>query len=361
MNIIYIARIDEEYSLDLGVAKKINGQINAFKDLKCNVDYLRIKNKKIVLNNVILDKIKYRKFAYRNFYNCLKRLDKRFDFAYLRYTKADMFFFRTVKLLYKKGIKVIIEIPTYPYLVEVNNKSVLGKLEIALDNIITGKLKRYVHRICTTSKENYIFGIETIKINNGININSIPVKKKSCHDKSIINMIGIGNLARWHGYDRIIKGLANYYKENNSINIQFFIVGEGRERVNLESLTAELNIKNYVHFLGSKTGKELDDIFDEMDLGISSLALFRAGGGHDPIKSKEFLGRGLPILLAYDDKLIDMSLEYVFLAEESESAIDISEVVERYKCINSSSIDIRNYAYEHLSWNKQMIKVINEL
>ncbi|ASW42427.1 glycosyltransferase [Clostridium isatidis] len=363
MNIIYVARIDEDYSLDLGVAKKINGQISALEALYCNVDYLRIKNKKIMLNDIELKEIKYRRLAYRHLYNSIKRINNQFDAAYLRYVRADYFFLKTIKLLYKRGVKVIVEIPTYPYITEINKKTVRGILEIFIDNIITRLLKKYVFKISTTSKYEEIFGIETIKINNGIDMNSFPLKNKSNHDTTkVIKLIGIGNLARWHGYDRIIKGMFEYYKENVDINIEFYIVGEGNEKVNLEKLTHDLNMQKYVHFLGVKTGTELDNIFDEMDIGVSSLALFRAGGGHDPIKSKEFLARGIPIILAYQDLLIDMSLPYVFFEEESNSPIDMKKIIEKYKKVRTiDSEEIRNYSIKNLSWENQMKKVIKVL
>ena len=42
---LYIAKVDEEYSLDIGVYKKIQGQINAFKNKLDVIDFIRLKNK----------------------------------------------------------------------------------------------------------------------------------------------------------------------------------------------------------------------------------------------------------------------------------------------------------------------------
>ena len=164
---------------------------------------------------------------------------------------------------------------------------------------------------------------------NGIDISNIPLVNNR-QDTNQINMIGMANLAIWHGYDRVIKGLYEYYQNNNVKKVHFYIVGDGKEKENLIKLTNQLKLNETVHFLGSKNGKELDRIFDNMDIGVSSLALFRAGGGHDPIKSKEFLGRGIPVLMGYNDKIINMNLPYVYKVEENDSSIDIEDLINTY-------------------------------
>ena len=76
------------------------------------------------------------------------------------------------------------------------------------------------------------------------------------------------------------------------------------------------SLNEYVHFVGSRIGSELNLIMDKADIGVSSLALFRAGGGHDPIKTKEFIARGIPVILGYEDKLVDMNLPYIMKVNE---------------------------------------------
>ncbi|MBS6509129.1 MAG: glycosyltransferase [Paraclostridium bifermentans] len=360
---LYIARIDEEYSLDFGVAKKIIGQIDALNALGQKIDYLRLKNKQVTFNSEKFEKVRYRFLAYGNFYRLLKRKYKNeyYDFVYIRYVKGNLSLYKIIKMFSKKGAKVIIEIPTYPYDTEVVGFNVRDFIERIIDKYVTNRLKKYVFRISVTNTHKEIFGIKTININNGIDLRELPLINSN-HINSI-NLVGIANLARWHGYDRIIQGLHNYYTEGTSKkNIMFYIIGEGSEKENLMNLTKHLNLKEKVHFLGGKTGNDLDSIFNNMHIGVSSLALFRAGGGHDPIKSKEFLGRGIPVLLGYEDKVIDMKLPYVFKVEENDNAVDIERVIQLYEsCRNINSVDIREYAEKFLSWKFQMEKVINSV
>lgn len=358
---LYIAKIDEEYSLDFGVSKKIKGQIQAFENLGVKIDYLRLKDKNVMLNDKKIKRIKVKYFAYAEYRKFTKNLGNEYDFIYARYVKGDLNFYKTLKDYHKKGVKVIVEIPTYPYDTEQKSCNIKVIKSNIFDKIIRKKLKKYLFRIAVTNEHKEIFGIKTININNGINIKEFPLIKPVC-SKSI-NLVGIANLAPWHGYDRVIKGLGQYYaNKNKSENVEFYIIGEGKEKENLMSLCEKLNLEDKVHFLGAKRGRELDEIFDRMHIGASSLALFRAGGGHDPIKSKEFLARGIPVLLGYKDRLIDMNLPYVFHVVENDEPIDIDLIVEKYNAsLKINPQDIREYAKEFLSWEAQMQKILSEL
>lgn len=363
---IYITKVDNEYNLDIGVCKKILGEINAFKNLGNNIDYVRLKNKDIYINDEKLGSTDTRYFACKDIYKGLKNINLNYDFAYLRYCRGNYNFYKIIKLLYKNNIKIIVEIPTYPYRSEINTESVTGVIDLTLDKIIVPLLKRYVYRISVTSDDEEIFGIKTIKINNGIEIDRFKLVSYSNRNIDKVNLVGIGNLAKWHGYDRIIEGLNNYYKSNTGSvkqqEVHFYIIGEGNEKNNLKDLMQKHNLSKYVHFLGAKNGEELDNIFDDMDIGVSSLALYRAGGGHDPIKSKEFLARGLPVILGYIDRLINMNLPYVFKVEEEDKPVDIDALLKKYnEILDIKPEGIREYAKENLTWEFQMKKIIAEL
>lgn len=362
---IYIAKVDTEYKLDIGVSKKILGEINAFKNIGNSIDYVRLKNKDIFINDGKLGVTPNRYFACRDIYKGLKKINLNYDFAYLRYCRGNYNFYKIIKLLHKNNIKIIVEIPTYPYRSEINKKSIRGIIDLVLDKLITPSLHKYVYRISVTSDDKEIFSIKTIGINNGIEIDRFPMVNYSDRNMDKINLVGIGNLAKWHGYDRVIEGLDKYYNDNKNLDkreVDFYIIGEGNEKNNLQALTEKYNLNKYIHFLGAKNGEELDDIFNKMDIGVSSLALFRAGGGHDPIKSKEFLARGIPVILGYEDRLIDMNLPYIFKISEDDKPVDIGTLLKKYnKTLNIKPEEIREYAKENLTWEVQMKKVINEL
>ena len=40
-----------------------------------------------------------------------------------------------------------------------------------------------------------------------------------------LNLIGVAEIHQWHGFDRIIKGLANYYSKRQDYIVKFHVVG----------------------------------------------------------------------------------------------------------------------------------------
>ncbi len=67
-------------------------------------------------------------------------------------------------------------------------------------------------------------------------------------------------------------------------------------------------------------------------------------------------------MIAYDDQDFPKSFPYVFKIPSDESSVDINKVVELYEKLIYShpdySIDMREYAEEHLSWDAKMKPVI---
>lgn len=364
MKLIYIAAVDSKKPESFGVGKKIVGQVKALNKLNVESELVNIENDRVNINGkVVREKLKkpkymfFHKYLIKNYNEIFK--DK--ECVYIRYYSNDIFLYYLIKKLKKDNKKIVLEIPTYP--LDVTNNGFIKKIVYEVINIYVRKnLKKYVDYISTTNS-NYdeIYGIETIKINNGIDIveNKVVNKKKS---DNIIRLVAVANLSKWHGYDRVITGIGKYNKNiNGKKKVVFHIVGEGAEKENLINLSNRLQLNDFIHFEGAKSGEALDNIFNQMDIGVSSLALFRAGGGHDPIKTKEFLARGLPVVLGYDDKLVDMSLPYVIKVPENDEPIDIDEIVERFNNLNDNCYDIRKYAEENLSWESQMNKIINKI
>jgi len=61
-----------------------------------------------------------------------------------------------------------------------------------------------------------------IVFQNGIDVENILVRTVNTRDKSVdaLHLVGEANLAYWHGYDRVITGLAQYYSKKIKIRSQ---------------------------------------------------------------------------------------------------------------------------------------------
>lgn len=361
---LYIAPVDCKSKIYIGVCKKINYQINAFKSLGIDMDYVNISGKNInFLNENLIFNTKHFKqpIFFKKIIKNLNKFEKQYDFVYIRFSFANPYIFSLSKKLKKKRIKVFIEIPTYPYTEELE-KSVKNSIYKCMDKFLWKYASKNIYRLVLTNDKEQLFGIKAVNIFNGIDSNEIDINK-SMHKKKEkeINLIGVANISKWHGYDRVISGLYEYYKKERNIEVHFYIVGDGKEKNFLNNLCNKLKMNRYVHIVGTKYGEDLDVLYNRMNIGVSSLALFRAGGGHDPIKSKEYIAKGIPVIIGYEDRALPNNLEFVYKVPENNLPINIEEIVTKYRISDINANKIVQYAIDNLTWKSQIRKVIAEI
>lgn len=358
---IYIASITENRSRDLGVFNKIKGQLNGFTENGVDMGWFLMRNNHIIYNDNPIFTVKKNKAIYffEGVYKYLKQNSIDCDFVYIRYSIGNIFLLKLCKLLKKKGIKVVIELPTYPYEKELNKYgAVFGNLIKTVDRLVTSNLKKYVCNIVSFIDKETIFTIPNILIENGINVDEI--KFTGFNKGQIINMISVANITNSHGYDRVINGLNEYYKDNPIREVYFHIVGDGDEVNNLKSLVAKYNLEKYVVFYGPKYEPELTEIFKSCNLGVTALGMYRKDlNCGSVLKAREYTARGIPFILGYDDASFK-DAKFVINVPNDDSYINISKLIESFDNMEIKDIDIRNYT-KNISWNYQIQKVLTEL
>lgn len=89
----------------------------------------------------------------------------------------------------------------------------------------------------------------------------------------------MANIHFWHGLDRVIEGLREYYAAPHQCIVRLRIAGDGvetliaeyRRRIDAYSLT------EYAEVIGPRSGAALDAEFEWCDMGIASLGRHRNG------------------------------------------------------------------------------------
>lgn len=351
-----------------GISKKISYQLDAFKNNGhethlCYMDET-ISKRRIVDNQVIVDygNGKKGKVLKRTEFGSIVdyAIAQHIDFVYLRSNhNANPFTIHMVKRMKKAGMKVVMEIPTYPYDQEYFNKSM--RRQLIQDRLFRKKFAKQLDAIVTFAEEDFIFGQQTIKISNGIDFDSVRLKKESQHPKNELHLIGVAEIHRWHGFDRVIKGLVEYYKEPKDINVYFHVVGyffSPVEREEITDIIKENHLEPYVILYGKKHGEELDEIFDKCDFGIGSLGRHRVGiDDIKTLKNREYAARGIPFIYSETDTDFDKQL-YVLKMPADESTISIEDIIKFYQQLTISPQQIRG-SIEHLSWKNQIKRVID--
>ncbi len=282
----------------------------------------------------------------------LKCIEKQeFDYLYIRrfgtFSSNVIKFLRSCKK-HNPNAKIILEIPTYPYYKEMIGIS--GKVLSWIDKKYSKCLSKYVDRVVTFSADGEIFGIKTIPITNGIDCSSIVVRKLSLSKQSI-NLIAVAQFAKWHGIDRLICGLEKYYQSSNSEKVILHIVGDGSElKKYKQAVNTSAVLQNSVIFYGEKSGKELDDIFDNVDIGVCSLGCHRKNiYKSSELKSREYMARGIPFIASTPIDSVPIDYKYCLYVPADESDININDIINFYnKCYKSSNTS--NLIYEMRSY-----------
>lgn len=271
---------------------------------------------------------------------------------------ASPFLIQFVRRLRKMGVKTVMEIPTYPY--DQEYITVESKSFLFMDKMYRKKLAKELHAIVTFSNEDLIFGQRTIRISNGIDFASLKLKGDR-HRADELHLIGVAEIHYWHGFDRVVAGLGNYYRENTgACKVFFHIVGEcsgKRERDEILPLIEEYHLENYVILHGPLYGSELDQLFDRSDIGIGSLGRHRSNITYiKTLKNREYAARGIPFVYSEIDEDFE-EMSYILKVPADESPIDINRLIEFKQLVEETPEQIRD-SVKHLSWKNQMEKVL---
>lgn len=143
-----------------------------------------------------------------------------------------------------------------------------------IDRMFRRAMARQVDRIVTFSDDAEIFGQKTVRISNGIDFGTIPLKTE-VHDLTReVRLLALANIHPWHGFDRVIEGLKDYYAAPHGRTVKLRIVGDGMpDLIGSYARSIEAyGLGAYVEITGPRSGAALDAEFAWCDMGVASLA-----------------------------------------------------------------------------------------
>lgn len=371
--IIYISTVETGSSL--GVSNKIVMQCRAFEKIGFEVENLssgiRSLRGQFDKANPLSYGINYRIIKKK----IIQSSSNTIDYCYVRWAPTSRGLIDVLKELKEihPNIKIILEIPTYPYKQEL--KGLINVPNAIRDYLYHNQLKKYVDIIVTPSplrETKEIYGIKAMEIKNGIDIDVVKARTFVEHNESVINIIGVALLVPCHGYERIIEGIAKYYqcKELNEPEIKFYIIGEGSAKQDLQNLTKTLHLEDHIIFTGRKEGKELDEYYDLADIGVGSLGMYKINwfGTENALKTREYCAKGLPFITTSIDATFNRGdFEYCYVVDNSNTKINIHEIncflLKLRKKYSDMQIinNMRCYADMNVSWTKILKDIITNI
>lgn len=355
-----------------GISKKIHYQVKALKE--CGVDvrlcYYDItatgERRWMVDNEVIADfgtgttaKV-WKRIYYSPIADYVRR--ECINLVYIRsHHNANPFTLNLVKHLKRTGAKVVMEIPTYPYDQEYSSLSM--KFYLVIDRCFRRQLAKHLDGIITFSNAETIFGGKTIRISNGIDFDAIPIKQGRNDTSHELHLIGVAEVHYWHGFDRLVNGLAGYYRTNPEYKVYFHIVGPlsgERERKEILPVIRDNHLEPYVILHGPLHSEKLNAQFEKADFAIGSLGRHRSGITYiKTLKNREYAARGLAFMYSENDEDFD-SMPYVWKVPADESPVDILRLIDFQRNQAMAPAEIRE-SVRPLSWKAQMQKVIDKV
>ncbi|MEG0916297.1 MAG: glycosyltransferase [Myroides sp.] len=363
---LFISSFNPEIVQTNGVAKKLRLEIETFKKFGYIVDYSVINTEGVYLvENDEFNKLDEWKGTYHKtfiaLYNKLRVMTFKWDILYVRYEHISLpmlIFFSTFKQQ-TKGI-IIGELPTYikkPYSSDSLKTKIFFYGKFFLNLVVPKKIDYMV----TFSDDKKIFGIPTIPIENFADVVNLTIKSGNFLDRKRVNLLVLAQLSIAHGVDLVIKGLYNYLSQDETeFDVRLNIVGDGPILEELKILSKNLKLDNFIKFYGTLGGDKLDEIFDQSDIGIGAIAIFRKNSIKlSELKIREFAARGLPFIY----NALEPQIEGAFFAHKidfKDQPLNINEVLEFYKRLlkeENFKEKIREFAMKEFTADKQLLSV----
>ena len=347
---------------DSGVERKVRAQHKA---LQHHVDCELVIWDPVSYSGTLTEKIirrlpgtaAWRKWAYHGEFDDA-------DFLYIRQVYHDASFVRYLKAIRQTNptVKIIYEVPTYPYDTE-TSVSLANAAFTLKERRNRVRAAKYIDRIVTFYNQDEIWGVPCLKLINGYDFSSVTLPTRTLSSDAV-HILSVSATAFWHGYDRFIEGLHQYYANGGTENIVYHLVGNILPEH--KKMVEDYQLQDHVIFYGRMSGPALDEIYQKCLLGIDIL------GGHrkdypvsSTLKSREYGAWGLPLITSSPVDFMPEDYPYQLLVPYNDSPADIQCVLDFYHSIYDHtpcdivSQQVREFAKSHCDMNATM-KVVSE-
>lgn len=356
---LYITYTNYEFSRASGIWKKIVSQTEVFKKTfgKAYYTTYSFQTAYLVDGENVVERVVA--LTRREYLGVLIRWMEKYhvERTYIRYPFADEWFIELLKYQREHGIKTVLEIATYPY----DGEFTYGRLKVE-DAYYRRLVPEYVDVIASYSLHEEIWGKPCIHLVNGIEAASYRVNQ-NLPVRGRLTLIAVSNgMPFWNGYERLIEGLRIYMGQSRSRDVKIRFVGQGSLGNGYRTLAEKYGLSAQVEFCGALSGEALDNAYQDADVGIDSMGLYKSGiRAVCTMKGAEYCARGIPIVNGHQDIRFSEDTPFVLQIPNDESPVDIAAIVSFYEKLSRQEDYhkmIHQYALEHLSWARILQPVI---
>jgi hypothetical protein len=319
-------------------------------------------------------KLGQRRLLDRVMYEFIKNKENQTDIFYLRYPSATR---RLYKIAKRFGGKIVTEHQSKELKeikIQAKNNPFGFKLSILFSWFLYNFLPVYNEMFFGKKiRKNIIASVSVTKeigkyqkqkgvkkslfISNGIDVSCYKVRnissKLGLNKIKILYIKGGSSEVPWSGIERLIDSINS--QTENKILIELIIAGRPEVKYNKFS---------FINQVGYKTKEELDELINNVHIGLNHLGLHRIGLHESSnLKVREYFSRGLPFINASIDDDINES-EFVMQVPSNDEKIDLERISKFIKKILEDNLHpqkMRKYAEEHLDYEVKMKQLFTKL
>ncbi len=376
MKVLFIMKypLVDQYS----IMQKLNGEINAVRNLGHEPYYISFDREFLYLDNGSeRKKIQKTTFGHMpgyfhtivfyDIYHASRKviLENHFDVVYFRHSPLNPPGKKMMKAANKKS-KLVVEISSFPpYTEKAKNK--IRALYHMRSKKMWEKCAKYVSLFTGIGDyANEYLGRPFLNIDNGIDVSLIPPREEITNTDDKIHLLGVASMCEWHGYERIIRGLAEWKNENAKQYIIDLVGDDGDGSLTKwKKLTTDLGMERQVVFHGRMTGDALTYMYNQATIGLCSLALYKIGFQTGSVlKLREYMARGLPFIYAHEDPHMTEDMPWCIRIPNNEEPVQMDKVdifAKQIKTVRDMSIKMREYARKNMTWEAQFSAIFTKL
>lgn len=300
----------------------------------------------------------WRKWKYKGEFNDA-------DYLYIRQVYHDASFARYLRAIRRQNpkIKIIYEVPTYPYDQQTTWTVSSAPFRIK-ERVNRRRVANLVDRIVTFYGQEEIWGVPCFRLINGFDFSSVSLSPRVLTKE--IHIVSVAQTAFWHGYQYMIVGLRDYYAAGGEENIIYHMVGNALPE---HIRTVEnYHLKDHVVFHGRQSGDALYEIYRSCGLGLNVLGVPADGNPKSSsLKSREYAALGLPIVSSLPIDFLPEDYPYLCILPPVNEPVDVTQIVRFYHKLydqtdpNVIAASIRAFSIDRCDMSVTMKPVVDWL
>lgn len=351
---------------EVGTTAKIRSEVQTLRSMGYEVTYTAYLDNGVAVYDNSDIQVSYKKFISQNslFLKAFRRSyltsisrrflrDHTFDFCILRINSINNSYYNMLKEMKKQGAFVMMESLSYYPNMDFGNIKKASYFMIARSLKKHEKdLKNVVDMMLTEGVLDDFYGIPCVEFGMGVDVDNYK-KHNYTGSKRDLHLLMVGCDSVYHGTDRIINSVCQYYqKPISDRKVYLHLVGDILSKD--QTLIKKVNLGDKIICYGRRYGKELDAIFDTCNIALGPLAQHRIQKKDTGLKTKEYFARGIPYLYTGQEVRIEDDYPYICQLNDDESIIDLYDIFSFYdKICNDKTLEgnMRNKARQVFSWN----------